>query len=144
MTSSSVSAGITPKGWQGASYPFPIMLSRPDQESDKVYQLAKSLVENFDQFQDKAIGASGWNMAAQDFSWVIPFHEGAIKYYREIGFWLDAHDAHNNNLILRQQVLRSAWEAYLAMEPDEDNFVSGWEAARAEALNIAGLQYQLN
>ncbi len=144
LTTSSQHTGVELSGWQGASTPFPILMTLSDKNIEQVYLLTRTLVENFDQFQGKAKGIDGWNMAAQNLSWVIPYHEGAIKYYREIGFWNDAHDAHNDNLILRQKILSLAWSDYLSSDPEEDAFVEGWSKARLEALDFAGLTYQLN
>ena len=144
ITAASNITGAPRPDWQGARTPFPILMTTSKQERDQVYSLTKAIIENYELFKDGAKGVEGWHIYAQDFSWVIPYHDGAIKYFRESGFWTDEHDAHNDNLILRQNVLSAAWASYLETQPEDDNFVAGWKIARSEALDLAGLQFQLN
>lgn len=131
-------------GWQGASHPFPILMTTSGQTVEQVYTLTKSIIENYEQFKDGARGADGWHIYAQELSWVIPYHEGAIRYFRELGMWNEENDAYNDGLIYRQQVLQTAWTAYLGTEPEEEKFISGWKAARRDALEQTGLRFQLN
>lgn len=125
---------------QGAVYPYPILTMRADADDKLAYNTAKAMIESFDNYKDGAPGAAGWALANQSFEWAVPYHNGAIDYFKEIGVWTDAMQAHNDALVERQGVLKSAWEAYKVVAPsDEDAFQTGWMAARAVALTAAGM-----
>jgi hypothetical protein len=77
----------------------------------------------------------------QNFAWVLPYHEGAVRALKEAGAWKAEHEAHNQKLLKRQETLASAWEAFLKASPpeDKDAFSKGWMAARKAALTAAGM-----
>ena len=70
-----------------------------------------------------------------EFSVVVPYHEGSVRYFKSIGVWSEEAEAHNNRLIERQSVLAQAWQAHLASDPD--NFTEAWMQRRAAALSAA-------
>jgi TRAP transporter TAXI family solute receptor len=125
---------------EGAAYPYPILIAYADQDPDLVYNMTKAMVEQFDNYKDGAPGAGGWALERQQFDWVVPYHEGAIRYLEEIGVWTEAFQEQNDRLIERQEVLQAAWQKYTPGEPpdDEEAFYQGWLEARAEALEAAG------
>ncbi|WP_169568290.1 TAXI family TRAP transporter solute-binding subunit [Sneathiella limimaris] len=127
------------KPWNGAGYPYPILVTNAPRSADEVYTLTKALVEKHDAYKDNAPGAKGWHIDSQSFEWILPYHEGAVKYFKEIGKWSDAAQAHNDGLIKRQDVLMKAYAAYKATNPSDDEFKAGWSAARIKALEAAGL-----
>ena len=49
-------------------------------------------------------------MERQVFDWSGPYHEGAVRYFKEIGVWKPAHQRNNDMLIKRQKVLAQAWK----------------------------------
>jgi TRAP transporter TAXI family solute receptor len=125
---------------EGAAYPYPILIAYADQDPDLVYNMTKAMVEQFDNYKDGAPGAGGWALERQQFDWVVPYHEGAIRYLEEIGVWTEAFQEQNDRLIERQEVLQAAWQEYTSGEPpdDEEAFYQGWLEARAAALEAAG------
>jgi TRAP transporter TAXI family solute receptor len=125
---------------EGAAYPYPILIAYADQDPDLVYNMTKAMVEQFDNYKDGAPGAGGWALERQQFDWVVPYHEGAIRYLEEIGVWTEAFQEQNDRLIERQEVLQAAWQEYTSGGPsdDEEAFYQGWLEARAEALEAAG------
>ena len=68
-------------------------------------------------------------------------HGSAVRAFREAGIWKPEHEAYNRDMLRRQQVLAEAWGAYLKTNPpgEADSFRKGWMAARASALQKAGL-----
>ena len=104
-----------------------------------MYSLTRVINENYDEFKDSDPGAIGWALESQVFNWVVPYHEGAVNYWREIGVWTDAIEAHNQSLIRRQEVLISAWDEMTGRGiRDQDQFVEAWTLLRAERLEEAG------
>ena len=76
----------------------------------------------------------------QNFAWVIPYHEGAVKALKEAGVWKPEHEAHNQKLLQRQGALADAWQAFLKSNPSDDKaaFAKAWMEARSAALNKIG------
>jgi len=125
---------------EGAAYPYPILIAYADQDDDLVYNMTKAMIEQFDNYKDGAPGAAGWALERQSFDWVVPYHEGAIRYLEEIGVWKEEHQAKNDHLIERQNVLQDAWQTYTSgdVPEDDDAFYQGWLEARAAALEAEG------
>jgi TRAP transporter TAXI family solute receptor len=123
------------------SYPYPIFMAYASQPADLIHAITKSMIVNYDGFKDGAPGAAGLGLDRQNLTWVVPYHEGAVRAFREAGVWKPEHEAHNQALIRRQDTLAAAWNAYLKTNPADDAaaFRKGWMAARADALTKAGL-----
>jgi TRAP transporter TAXI family solute receptor len=126
---------------EAATYPYPILMSYDNAPADLVYNMTRAMVELFNDYKDGAPGNNGWALDRQRFDWVVPLHDGAIKYFREIGKWTDALQKHNDGLVKRQQVLAAAWKDVQKSAPaDEAGFAKAWMKARAEALTKAGME----
>ena len=98
------------------------------------------MIVNYDAYKDGAPGAAGLELKRQLLAWVLPYHEGAVKAFRDAGVWKPEHEAHNQAALKRQAILAGAWNAYLKTNPaDGDAFRKGWMAARAGALKKAAL-----
>lgn len=123
---------------EGATYPYPVLMSMANADAELVYNMTKAMVELFAEYKDGAPGNVGWDIKRQRFAWAIPTHEGAIKYFKEAKLWTDEHQKHNDALVARQKVLADAWAAYKAKAPSDDKeFIQGWMKARAAALTAA-------
>jgi len=130
------------KPWTGAGYFYPALITNNDYSADTVYSLAKAMDVSYEDFKGTAPGVDGWHKSRQNFQWVIPWHPGAIRYWKEIGIWTPAAQAHNDNLMKRQDVLTAAWKKYKA-KPESD-YQAGWMKARAAALKAAGMPVIFN
>ena len=98
------------------------------------------MIDTYNGYKDGAPGAEGMALSLQNFEWVVPYHDGAIRTFKEKGVWTDAAQKHNDALIKRQQVMVEAWKAYGANAPSDDKaFTEGWMKARAAALKKAGM-----
>ncbi|BBI62142.1 hypothetical protein HSBAA_34480 [Vreelandella sulfidaeris] len=105
------------------------------------YGLIKAMQENFDDYKDNAPGALGYALEQQDLQWVVPFHDAVVEYYKEIGVWTDDMQAHQDNLVERQNVLLTAWESFMQDAPSDDEaFTAEWMEARATALANADFE----
>ncbi|MCG8545663.1 MAG: TAXI family TRAP transporter solute-binding subunit [Alphaproteobacteria bacterium] len=126
--------------WIGAGYSYPILVSNDTQKTDLVYNLVKAINDGYPEFQNAAPGASGWSKKAQNFQWVMPFHDGSVKYWKEAGLWTADAQKHQDKLVKRQDVLASAWKKFKASNPPSgDDFTGAWMKARKAALDSAGL-----
>jgi TRAP transporter TAXI family solute receptor len=133
-------AGISDDNPQEAgTYPYPVLIALASQNEETVYWMTRVINENFDDFKDADPGAIGWALESQVFKWVVPYHAGAVRYWREIGAWTDEHERHNQALIRRQEVLAEAWDEVEGENIDDrDAFMARWQQLRAERLEAAG------
>jgi len=133
-------AGISEENPQQAgTYPYPVLIALQSQDENTVYWMTRVINENFDEFKDADPGAIGWALESQVFTWVVPYHEGAVRYWREIGVWTDEYEAHNQSLIRRQEVLADGWAEVQALDiGDRDAFMARWQQVRAQRLEAAG------
>lgn len=122
-----------------SAYPFLVALDSSDETL--VYSMVKVMLEHFDEFKGNAPGANGWAIDRQKFDQAfVPYHPGAIRYFKEIGVWSDAAERTHQANLHRQQVLHDAWDAYLpGASEGYDAFEQGWLGARESSLAAAGL-----
>eukprot|EP01035_Chromulina_nebulosa_P038916 gene38915-52559_t len=134
-------AGITlEKSIELGTYPYPIFVTYASQTPDTIHTVVKAMIDNYDAYKDGAPGAAGLAAKRQTMKWVVPFHPGAVKAMKEAGNWSDADQAHNDGLIKRQDVLKTAWVAFNKAAPSDDKeFAAAWTAARAAALKTANM-----
>lgn len=125
-----------------ASYPYPIIVANADLKDATAYGLVKAMHDNYDAYKDAAPGAAGYALENQDMTWVIPFHDAVVDYYKEIDVWTDEMQAHQDRLVERQNLLLETWDSFMAGETPEDldAFRKNWMQARATALNDAGFK----
>lgn len=124
---------------QLAAYPYPILITNASQSADEVYAMVKAMVENYDDYSTAARGAKGWHISKQNMKWAMPYHEGAIRYWKEKGIWSDEAQAHNDMLIKRQKVISDAWAGLAGKDSmSKEDLKAAWAKARAAALTAAG------
>ena len=87
---------------------------------------------------------NGFALERQVLKWVIPYHDGAIRYFKEKGVWKDEHQKHNDALVRRQDVLQKAWDRAIGEASEKKiplkEFSKHWMQVRAGALREAGLE----
>lgn len=123
-----------------ASYAYPIFMTYADRPADTVYAITKAIIDTYDAYKTGAPGAEGMALSLQNLRWVVPYHDGAIRAFKEKGVWTDVAQKHNDALVKRQQIMQDAWKTYGNNAPSEDKaFAEGWMKARADALRKAGM-----
>ncbi|MBD3679140.1 MAG: TAXI family TRAP transporter solute-binding subunit [Rhodobacteraceae bacterium] len=123
-------------GYQGAGYAYPVLVGTDQTDADLAYNMTKAMVDLYDAYNGKAPGIGGWALEKQNMTWVAPYHDGAIRYYKEAGVWTDEAQAHNDTLLARQAALKAAWDALKAEAPE--NWDEAWAVKRREALEAGG------
>lgn len=127
------------KTHEAGTYPYPLLTTLASQDSNEVYSLTRAIHENYDDYKDSDPGAIGWALERQVFDWVVPYHEGSVNYWKEIGVWTDELEAHNQALIRRQEALLAAWAEMSGRRiRDPEEFAAAWMQLRAERLDAAG------
>jgi TRAP transporter TAXI family solute receptor len=123
------------------AYPYPIFMAYGNQPAELIHGITKSMIVNYADYKDGAPGADGLELKRQNLSWVLPYHEGAVRALKEAGVWTAAAQAHNDALLKRQATLQAAWADFNKASPpeDKDAFYKGWMVKRKEALTKAGM-----
>ncbi|MBO6827817.1 MAG: TAXI family TRAP transporter solute-binding subunit [Sneathiella sp.] len=133
--------GVPKEGYEGVGTGYPILVTTTKISEDVAYNMTKAMYVHFDDYKDSAPGATGWAWERQKIEEsFMPFHDGAVKYYKEAGHWTDKAQARQDANLKRQAVLMNAWEEYKKSAPsDDEGFNTGWMKARADALKAEGM-----
>ena len=133
---------------ESVSWPYPVLITLARRPADDIEAVTRELTGRWRDYREAAPGNAGWEARRQPLAWAIPWHEGAIRVFREQGLWRTEHQAHQDRLIERQRVLRQAWEglsrpsrANTHRDTDSDadsDDEAAWLKARATALRQAG------
>ncbi len=125
---------------EGAGYPYPILITLAKQDAGLVYSMTKSIHVTYPDFEKAMPALIGWSLERQSFTWAVPYHEAAIKYWKEIGAWTDDMQKHNDGLIARQDVLAAAWATMADKNiSDDDAYKAEWLKVRKSALMDASM-----
>jgi len=125
---------------EGAGYPYPILITLADQDAELVYSMTKAINTTYPAYKDAMAALKGWAVERQSFTWAVPHHDAAIKYWKEAGAWTDDMQKHNDGLIKRQDVLAAAWATMKAKNiADDDAYKADWLKTRKAALMKAGM-----
>ena len=76
------------------------LVSRTDVTDDVVYAVVQALWENYEELAEIHPGLAMWTadrFVIEDF--LVPYHPGAIRFYKELGVWTDAMEAHQQELL---------------------------------------------
>jgi len=123
----------------GIGVPYPVFASYDTVPEPHVYGLTRAVMANVVDFQNAAPGMETFAPDKQDFRLVLPYHPGAIRYFRETGRWTEEDERYNATLLRRQEVLATAWQEMLATDVDDKGFESAWSTLRTRRLTEAGL-----
>jgi hypothetical protein len=127
---------------ESVSWPYPVLVTLARRDADEIQAITRELTGRWRDYRDAAPGNAGWEARRQPLAWAIPWHDGAIRVFRELGLWRSEHQSHQEQLLARQQVLKQAWESMRRSgEPgaSDTEREAAWLKARAEALRKAGL-----
>jgi len=123
------------------NYPYPIFMAYAAEKPDLIYSITKAMIVDYADYKDSAPGADGLDVKRQLLTWVLPYHDGAVKALKEAGVWTAEAQKHNDMLVKRQDTLGKAWTDFSKANPptDKDSFTKAWMAARKSALEKVGL-----
>ena len=116
-----------------AGYPCPQYVGLDTTDEETAYQFTKLLVESFDGYKDAITSAPFWQVETAIKSHIaVPYHKGAIRFFKEIGVWTDELEARNNALLKHETKLKAAFEeAKSSFDGSAADFPAFWEEKRA-------------
>lgn len=119
----------------GATFGYPVFITYDRLSEQSAYDMVKLMHDNYNEYKDAHASAKGFALDRQVFEWVLPFHAGAVRFFKEQGVWTADHQAHTDNLLKRQDVLMKTWES-----SGKGKDYDAWMKARAAALQAAGFE----
>lgn len=133
-----VAAGL-PEGETAkmAAYRYPVITTTDEKSADEVYAFIKALDESYDLYKNGTATMTRWSLDRSGRPAIdVPFHEGAVRYLREIGIWTDEDEAWNVKRTARMDALVTAWGEFLDTNTgmSEKDFSKAWMARRAEVV----------
>lgn len=120
-----------------AAYRYPVITTTEDKSADEVYAFIKALDETYDMYKDGTAAMDRWTLEKSGKPAIdIPFHEGAVRYLKEIGVWTDEDESWNRTRTERLNALTEAWDTFSAENGDmeEAAFAERWMARRQEVI----------
>jgi TRAP transporter TAXI family solute receptor len=127
---------------KGATYGYPIITAYASQSADLVYHQTRLVYDLLNDYIGAHPGNDGFALSKQRLAWVMPYHEGAIRYFKEKGVWTAELEKHNAQLVRRQEALQRAWDRAQAdasaQKVAAKDFPKLWVKIRAAALKEAG------
>jgi len=126
----------------GATYGYPIVTTFVWQDAELVYHQTRMIYDLFPEYKAAWPGNEGFALDQQRLKWVAPYHDGAIRYFKEKKVWTDELERHNQALVRRQETLARAWERTLDEAQKQKigtaKFADLWMQIRTEELKKGG------
>jgi TRAP transporter TAXI family solute receptor len=76
-------------------------MTRPTVSNEVAYKVTKALLDNTKEFATYHRAARLWTLKRTMRNVALPFHPGAIQYFKEKGVWTAAHEANQKKLLQR-------------------------------------------
>jgi TRAP transporter TAXI family solute receptor len=127
-------AGVSEKNpvWL-VGYRYPMITTYATTPADEVYNLVKAIDESFDLFKSTTASSINWEVKRSILPPAdAPWHEGAIKYAKEKGYWTKEAQAWHDKRLARLAKLRELWDGAL----DEFNKMREEKAKEKVKVNV--------
>ena len=91
-------------------YRYPMITTYASTPADEVYNLVKAIDESFDLFKNTTASSVNWEVKRSILPPAdAPWHEGAIKYAEEKGYWTKEAQAWQDQRLARLAAVKEAW-----------------------------------
>ena len=132
-------AGQPPEGVQTMTYSYPLVVTYDWKDEEFVYQFVKAIDEYFPLYKDAYPALANWERKkAIVTGFNLPFHRGAVRYFKEIGLWNQEYEAWQKNRLEKQNRLAAAWSAAAAEAAQKglkgEAFTAFWMKKHDEAV----------
>jgi TRAP transporter TAXI family solute receptor len=137
-----IGAGVSKeKPLETITQAYPIVIAYDFLSPEKAYVMTKLLHEAFPDYSKKNKALAAYWPLETDLElydeYPLPLHEGAVRYYKEIGKWTPEREAKNQKFLKRQADLKELFNLVKAEAIDKKmaskNFPKYWLEKRAAA-----------
>jgi len=122
-----------------SNFPFPNLFTYDFVDESLIYWQVRSIVESYEIYKDMAPDMPYWSLddcLSLPLGWA-PWHEGAIRYFKEIGKWTKQMQAAQDKLMAIDKKHKEIWEAALDESVEKKikgkDFTKFWLEKRAAA-----------
>ncbi|CAD5258868.1 MULTISPECIES: TAXI family TRAP transporter solute-binding subunit [Halomonadaceae] len=136
-----VGAGISEEEpvWM-LGYRYPMLTTYADTSEEEVYNLVKAIDESYGLFKDATSQASNWDVSKSIVPPAdAPWHEGAIRYAKEQGYWTEEAQQWQEARLSRFEQIQQAWsearEAFEQSGQPEDEWPTFWDSYRNQHVS---------
>ncbi|MBL4644864.1 MAG: hypothetical protein COA52_08445 [Hyphomicrobiales bacterium] len=77
------------------------LITSPQVDEDAIYSATKAMLENVERFGTFHAAGKRWTLKNTLSDPALPFHEGSIRYFKEIGVWTDELETTQRRLLSR-------------------------------------------
>jgi uncharacterized protein len=131
-------------------YRYPMITTYASTSVDEVYNLVKAIDDSFDLFKNTTGSSKNWDVKRSIHTPAdAPWHDGAIKYAKEKGYWTKQDQEWHDARLARLKAVRELWDkttqefdAMRVAEAKKGKKINAkkawpdyWEAARKKHLN---------
>ena len=118
---------------------FPTAFLYADSDPDLVYNFIKAVHKSYDIYKSSHQDMPNWEVhLAGKTPADVPFHEGAVRYLKEIGVWTAEDQAWNDARLAHMKKVQAAWEKAVDTAQEQKikskDFPAFWLKERAKAL----------
>ena len=89
---------------------------------------------NFDDFKDSTPDAQWFAADKVLLAPAVPFHDGAVEFFGNIGRWTPALQERNEELIERERLMEEAWPDFWDRHADSDDAATKWKEWKSANL----------
>jgi len=72
-------------------------------DPDVVYGVVKAIFDHTDEFADSHPAAKYWSLKHRPVALAVPYHVGAIRYFKEKGLWTNKAQAYQEKMLKKQK-----------------------------------------
>jgi len=135
-------AGLSPqKPVYTANFPFPNIFTYDRVDENLVYWQVKAIVESFDLYKNSTPDMPSWSLKeclSLPLAWG-PWHNGAVKYFKEIGVWTKEMQEAQDKLLTIDQKHKEVWEETLEKSVEKGIAGKDFRKFWLERRSTAGL-----
>jgi hypothetical protein len=95
------------------NYCYPVLVCYVQKDESTIYELTEALYETYDIYKDVNVSMLGWEMKkAIRAPGMVPYHKGAIRFFKEVGQWSADLENWNNKALEQETMTISSWEIF--------------------------------
>ena len=121
------------------TYSFPLTVAYEWKDDEVVYQFVKAIDEYFPLYKDSFPALANWERKkAIVAGFSLPFHRGAVRYFKEIGLWNQEFETWQRSKLEKQNRLAAAWSVFMEEAAKKslkgEEFSNLWQKRHDEAV----------